>query len=116
MKKLEIVLPTIPIISPVPGLRTNVDKAKELVARRLNNGGNFVNAVANSIRLAVHAAKPVVAIAQLIAKIVHIFAEIASLNPIRLGVLVLQEGVKTGMSILSVSLPLLITGAIMATS
>lgn len=116
MKKLEVVLPTIPIISPVPGLRSNVDKAKDMVARRLNSEGNFVNAVANGIRLAIHAAKPVLEIAKLIGKIVEVFAEVASLNPVRLGLFVLQEGVKVGLSVLSVTLPLLISGAIAAAS
>ncbi|XP_033348706.1 vacuolar segregation protein 7-like [Bombus vosnesenskii] len=112
-KKLEIVLPTIPTFSPIPGLKSNVDKAKDLVARRLNNGGNFVNAVANSIRQAVHAAKPILALGDLISKIIRAFAEIASLNPVRLGALVLQEGVKIATSILTASSPILITGTVM---
>lgn len=112
VKKLEIVLPTIPVISPVPGLKPNVDKAKDLVAQRLNNGGSFVNAVANSIRQAVHAAKPVLAITKLINEVVKTFAEVASLNPIAIGVRILQEGLKIGMSILTASLPLMITGTI----
>lgn len=113
VRRLEITLPTVPIISPFPGLRSNVDKAKQLAARRLN-GENFVNAVANSVRLAVHAAKPILAIAELITNIVQIFAEVAALIPARIGLLVLQEGVKIGLSILTVSLPLLINGIIAA--
>nr|XP_033190008.1 uncharacterized protein LOC117156776 isoform X2 [Bombus vancouverensis nearcticus] len=112
-KKLEIVLPTIPTFSPIPGLKSNVDKAKDLVARRLNNGGSFVNAVADSIRQAVHAAKPILALGDLISKIIRAFAEIASLNPVRLGALVLQEGVKIATSILTASSPILITGTVM---
>lgn len=114
VRKLEITLPTIPIISPVPGLRSNVDKAKQLAARRLNNEENFVNAVANGVRLAVHAAKPILAVAKLIVTIVESFAEIAALNPARLGLFILQEGVKIGLSILTVSLPLLINGIVTA--
>ncbi|XP_033303765.1 uncharacterized protein LOC117207555 isoform X2 [Bombus bifarius] len=112
-KKLEIVLPTIPTFSPIPGLKSNVDKAKDLIARRLNNGGSFVNAVADSIRQAVHAAKPILALGDLISKIIRAFAEIASLNPVRLGALVLQEGVKIATSILTASSPILITGTVM---
>lgn len=111
VKKLEIVLPTIPIFSPVPGLKSNVEKAKDLVARRLN-GENFVNAVANGIRLATHAAKPILALARLIGNIVLVFAEVASLSPMRLGLLVLQEGLKIGMSVMTASLPILISGTI----
>ncbi|XP_071876697.1 uncharacterized protein [Bombus fervidus] len=116
MKKLEIVLPTIPAISPISGLKPNVEKAKEMVARRLNSESNFINAVADSIRLAVHAAKPILAIGNLIAKIISVFTDVASSNPVKLGVLILQEGIKIGMGVLSVSLPLLISGVIAVAS
>lgn len=112
MKKLVIVLPKIPVISPVPGLKSNVDKAKDLVARRLGNGTSFEEVVANAIRLAVHTAKPILYIAKLLSKVVLTFAEVASSVPIAIGSRVLQEGVKVATSILTTALPLTITGTI----